>query len=247
MLDWALHFVAVCGASRQVCQVSRRAIREKHKSSGCWIWSSKAKPPSGKTVETSWWSWKTMQTCNASCWCSGREDVQGRTATKHWRGITLKYYFLLKRSVHCVGRVSRDTNRNIKRLMAYFLPYDYLAYINSLGFFYLFSVSLWRRANARNVRPYYPYWRYTDLFIFRFVSLLCLRSTLPPPLEKFYIRPCYKTGVTPVTFSENLQDRGYCTPVTLSENFSLSSSCVGFEAPWWLRTIIDSLFVWPAG
>ena len=39
-------------------------------------------------------------------------------------------------------------------------------------------VSLWRRANARNVRPYYPYWQYTDLFIFRFVSLLCLRSTL---------------------------------------------------------------------
>ena len=42
----------------------------------------------------------------------------------------------------------------------------------------LFSVSLWRRASARNVRPYYSYWQYTDLFIFRFVSLLCLRSTL---------------------------------------------------------------------
>ena len=39
-------------------------------------------------------------------------------------------------------------------------------------------VSLWRRANARNVWLYYPYWQYTDLFIFRFVSLLCLRSTL---------------------------------------------------------------------
>ena len=25
---------------------------------------------------------------------------------------------------------------------------------------------------------YYPYWQYIDLFIFRFVSLLCLRSTL---------------------------------------------------------------------
>ena len=45
-------------------------------------------------------------------------------------------------------------------------------------FFCLFSVSLWRRANARNVRLYHPYWQYTDLFIFRFVSLLCLRSTL---------------------------------------------------------------------
>ena len=39
-------------------------------------------------------------------------------------------------------------------------------------------VSLWWRANARNVRLYYPYWQYTNLFIFRFVSLLCLCSTL---------------------------------------------------------------------
>ena len=45
-------------------------------------------------------------------------------------------------------------------------------------FIYLFSVSLWQKANARNVRLYYPYWQYTDLFIFRFVSSLCLRSTL---------------------------------------------------------------------
>ena len=27
-----------------------------------------------------------------------------------------------------------------------------------------------RRANARNVRLYYPYWQYTDLFIFRFLK-----------------------------------------------------------------------------
>ena len=31
--------------------------------------------------------------------------------------------------------------------------------------------------HARNVRPYYPYWQYFSI-IFRFVSLLCLRSTL---------------------------------------------------------------------
>ena len=30
------------------------------------------------------------------------------------------------------------------------------------------SSSLWRRANARNVRLCYPYWQYTDLFVFRF-------------------------------------------------------------------------------
>ena len=28
--------------------------------------------------------------------------------------------------------------------------------------------------NAQNVRLYCPYWQYTDLFIFRFVSLLCM-------------------------------------------------------------------------
>ena len=39
-------------------------------------------------------------------------------------------------------------------------------------------VSLWRMANARNVRLYYPYRQYTNHFIFRFVSLLCLRSAL---------------------------------------------------------------------
>ena len=43
---------------------------------------------------------------------------------------------------------------------------------------YIFSVqwwwyifSLWRRANARNVRLYYPYWQYNDHFIFRFIYI----------------------------------------------------------------------------
>ena len=34
------------------------------------------------------------------------------------------------------------------------------------------------RETIRNVRLYYPYRQYTDLFIFLFVSLLCLCSTL---------------------------------------------------------------------
>ena len=46
------------------------------------------------------------------------------------------------------------------------------------SFGYRYHISLWRRANARNVRLYYPYWQYTNLFIFPFVSLLCLGSTL---------------------------------------------------------------------
>ena len=42
-----------------------------------------------------------------------------------------------------------------------------LIYIHSN--IYLFSVSLWRRANVRNIRLYYPYWsywQYTNLFIY---------------------------------------------------------------------------------
>ena len=41
-----------------------------------------------------------------------------------------------------------------------------------------FFISLWRRANARNVRLYYLYWQYTDLFIFRFVSLYSAYAAL---------------------------------------------------------------------
>ena len=41
-----------------------------------------------------------------------------------------------------------------------------------------FYVSLWRRAYAHNVRLRFLYRQYTNLFIFRFVSQHCLRSTL---------------------------------------------------------------------
>ena len=55
------------------------------------------------------------------------------------------------------------------------------------------SSSLWRRANARNVRLCYLY-RYTDLFIFRFVSLICLRSTLRLYLSIGNILNCLNFG-----------------------------------------------------
>ena len=41
-----------------------------------------------------------------------------------------------------------------------------------------FYVSLWRRAYAHNVRLRFLYRQYTNLFIFRFVSQHCPRSTL---------------------------------------------------------------------
>ena len=53
-----------------------------------------------------------------------------------------------KRSV-----LRRDTNRNIQN-------------------------ETWRRANARNVRLYCPYWQYTDLFIFQFMSYISSNNEL---------------------------------------------------------------------
>ena len=46
--------------------------------------------------------------------------------------------------------------------------YD-IAYLNKLESVSLWQkpVALWRRANAQNVRLYYPYRQYTNLFIFR--------------------------------------------------------------------------------
>ena len=49
----------------------------------------------------------------------------------------------------------------------------WLSLIHSV--FYLFSVSLWRRAYARNIRLYYTYPQYTNLFILRLILTYCLR------------------------------------------------------------------------
>ena len=68
-----------------------------------------------------------------------------------------------KRSV--LRRESRDTNRNIKRSVYSELPIRIVwSNVSSIG------PSLRRRGNARKIRPYYPYWKYNDLFIFRFLA-----------------------------------------------------------------------------
>ena len=71
-----------------------------------------------------------------------------------------------------------------------------------------------RSANVRNVRLYYPYRQYTDLFIFRFVSEHCLRSTLRlfqtllsilAVHQPFYISICISTLPTQhTTFNKRL-------------------------------------------
>ena len=46
---------------------------------------------------------------------------------------------------------------------------------------------------------YYPYWQYTDHFIFRFVSLLCLRSTLR--LYILFVAVCILHPLTELFFA----------------------------------------------
>ena len=79
--------------------------------------------------------------------------------------------------------IYNDTNRNIKRSVychygLYSLTFRALALRQRETGFSLTKFLSDERANARNVRLYYSYWQYTDLFIFRFLSLLCLCSTL---------------------------------------------------------------------
>ena len=48
--------------------------------------------------------------------------------------------------------------------------YVLIDYVKSIRASFPCKIShLW--ANARNVRPYYPHWQYTDLFIFRFAFM----------------------------------------------------------------------------
>ena len=60
----------------------------------------------------------------------------------------------------------------IMHLLCIYYAFIIVSYIYSV--IYLFSVSVWRTANARNVRVYYPYWQFTNIFTFWFVSLLSL-------------------------------------------------------------------------
>ena len=76
--------------------------------------------------------------------------------------------------------------------LAYFLSPDYLSC--KFTQFLVISVSLWRRANARNVRLYYPSRQYNNLFIFRLLSIIAFscsnRKQLKQQLLLFH---CWKT------------------------------------------------------
>ena len=70
--------------------------------------------------------------------------------------------------------------------LTWFLSHDYLSYkIHS--FIYLFSVSPWHRANARNVRLYYPYWQYANfLYSYLYCWKLYLFVTYLSPRKPHY-------------------------------------------------------------
>ena len=56
-----------------------------------------------------------------------------------------------------------------------FLSHDYFSYIISLVFYLIiFCFSVTKGQASKRSTLYYPYRQYNNLFIFRFVSLLCL-------------------------------------------------------------------------
>ena len=52
---------------------------------------------------------------------------------------------------------------------------------------HLLPVSIWQRANARNVGLYYPYWQYTNLFIFQFSCSFTMPTQARSTLQLLYI------------------------------------------------------------
>ena len=86
--------------------------------------------------------------------------------------------------------------------------------------------SLWRRANARNVRLYYPYWQYTNLFIFQFVfEYTYLSITLLYALGKQVSGLPWKNGVTV---------------------YSVRYNIFGELEFWWIQLIDQSPYGWIA-
>ena len=84
-------------------------------------------------------------------------------------------------------KIANDLNIIMHLIMhlLLFLSPDWLIFCHMIfslilihSVFYLFSVSLWRRANARNVRLYYPYRQYTNLFIFQFIKFWTARQPI---------------------------------------------------------------------
>ena len=99
------------------------------------------------------------------CYCNSKEEnafvIVGHLCTLYLCSAAVNMLGLEKWGVNGVGG-ARDTRKSKYKK-------------GSIG-----PSSERNRANARNVRLYYyyPYRQYTDLIIFRFVSLLCPRSAL---------------------------------------------------------------------
>ena len=79
--------------------------------------------------------------------------------------------------------------------MVYKLVCTHSTYITLNQVYIIVSVSLWRRANARNVRLYYPYWQYTDHFIFRFIHN-CDGFTRHLSFVGWSVRACHRGNWT---------------------------------------------------
>ena len=95
-----------------------------------------------------WMRW--LLTFSLHCLCSSTSQLfTSRLRLVYWSALKIANDLPIFASYYTVVIVSLTW-------LAYFLAHDYFSYINSLVFLNLFSVSLWRRANARNVRLTLP-------------------------------------------------------------------------------------------
>ena len=90
-----------------------------------------------------------------------------------------------------------------------------------------------RRANARNVRLYYPYWQYTDHFIFRFVTD-CNHNYLQATRFTNYFIYLHTSFLNRsiilitgyLTDVNECNDQNTCTPSAQCENLIGSHRCI---------------------
>ena len=85
-------------------------------------------------------------------------------------GLTARCYMLVSFSIDLLRSITRlITNKQFWYVSYLENPFGHISFniLHNFLFFKRFQhftnnypVSLWRRANARNVRPYYPHWQY---------------------------------------------------------------------------------------
>ena len=129
--------------------------------------------------------WQNIWCESVEFW-SGISSIWQRIKTHYWKWTTSDKVLVRSDTIKCtrVGQtiipISLHRRTELQNVQCFFSLRRTMLRMGRTMFVSdrYFKVSLWRRANARNVRLYYPYRQYTNLSTFRIVSEHCLRITL---------------------------------------------------------------------